>query len=115
MDINQPIVVIKDKRDPIDLRCEHEHNVTMKIGYYEGRFPWAVAFYDGKEWIEGIYDYGEYESGEMVTIENVPMKSLYSLEHKRGERFALPIYRHRFVVGKSKVWEHEIDYQVIKK
>jgi len=117
LDIGQQIIIIRDKRDPIDIiemRYGCRVDLRQKIGRYEGYFPWAVMYNNGKEWLPGIWSWEDYVSGEAVTQEDVPMNTLYPTILEEGKYFALPVYRHRFIAGRTKLWEHEIDYQVIK-
>ena len=114
MNLNQPVVITKDKRDPEDREGRNIETLTAR---YEGYFPWAVMFNNGKRWLPGIFDYEEYISGEMVTLDERQMRHLYpTIIRVEGAPFALPVYRNRFVIGTHfiiKVWEHEIEYQII--
>lgn len=113
LDINQPVLILRDKRDPLDIEPHQKRYIVFKIARYEGYFPWAIRFNNGKEWLPGIFDYEEFVSGEMVTINDVPMNTLYSTDKEDDKPFAFPVYRHRFLLGKTKLWEHEIEFQII--
>ena len=114
--INQQVVITKDKRNPDDIEYSRyrKHMLNMCIARYEGEFPWAVRFHNGREWTPGIYDWEEFISGELCNINDVPMKSMYGVKDDgvpNGAPFAYPVYKRRFACGRTKLWEHEIDFQ----
>lgn len=119
LNIGQPVLVLKDKRDSLDIKVDKDRRRTLGFAHYEGYFPWAVMFHDEKGWQPGIFMYEDYISGELCTLEDVPMRDLFHTAIENGnQRYALPVYRHRFIVGKynvrrTRLWEHEIDFQII--